>query len=375
MKHLVGNDMHKLIIGFSLCLILLGCTQENEVHEDVVWHLNPTKAQRMDVSQMVDSIFLVPLETNDSCLIKKVRGLQYKYGKFYLNNALNDIQVYDKSGNFLYGTASHIGSGPNDYVSAMSFHILDSISFELCDPVSLKVRNYMHPYGFGKTWNFSESVLPVIQYERLNEDTCVFADTDELKFYSISKNEIIKKAGEEREVQFGKVSWALHREEGYLYYSDIYPSNELYVLNEELEKDLVLLLDFGKYNFSLTDLPEDFSPSYYYSYMEEHTEYAYPFQKYISNNRYIAFFQFEKKLYVAYKSGQYGETLLFKNEPFARPQLMIPHQVQEGKIYYASEPTYLPYVVDTTLMSREDIDRMKHIDEMDNPIIVVYNLR
>ena len=70
--------MHKLIIGFSLCLILLGCTQENEVHEDVVWHLNPTKAQRMDVSQMVDSIFLVPLETNDSCLIKKVRGLQYK---------------------------------------------------------------------------------------------------------------------------------------------------------------------------------------------------------------------------------------------------------------------------------------------------------
>lgn len=367
--------MHKLIIGFSLCLILLGCTQENEVHEDVVWHLNPTKAQRMDVSQMVDSIFLVPLETNDSCLIKKVRGLQYKYGKFYLNNTLNDIQVYDKSGNFLYGTASHIGSGPNDYVSAMSFHILDSISFELCDPVSLKVRNYMHPYGFGKTWNFSESVLPVIQYERLNEDTCVFADTDELKFYSISKNEIIKKAGEEREVQFGKVSWALHREEGYLYYSDIYPSNELYVLNEELEKDLVLLLDFGKYNFSLTDLPEDFSPSYYYSYMEEHTEYAYPFQKYISNNRYIAFFQFEKKLYVAYKSGQYGETLLFKNEPFARPQLMIPHQVQEGKIYYASEPTYLPYVVDTTLMSREDIDRMKHIDEMDNPIIVVYNLR
>ena len=54
---------------------------------------------------------------------------------------------------------------------------------------------------------------------------------------------------------------------------------------------------------------------------------------------------------------------------------MIPHYVNKGKLYYACEPAYLSYVVDTTLMSREDIGKMNRVDEMDNPIIVVYNLR
>ena len=116
-------------------------------------------------------------------------------------------------------------------------------------------------------------------------------------------------------------------------------------------------------------------PAYYYAFMSEHPEFAYPFQKFISGDHYVAYFQFEGKLCVAFKKGKDGRTLLFTNEPYARSQLMIPHYVNKSKLYYASEPAYLSYVVDTTLMSREDIGKMNRVDEMDNPIIVVYNLR
>lgn len=358
-----------------LCLMLVGCAQTEEVNDHLVWRLDPVKVQRMDLKQIVDSICIVPLETNDSCLIKKVHSLEYAHGKFYVNNAQKDLQVYDGEGRFLYGTKKYLGPGPNDYVSAMSVCVLGPDSFEICDALALKVRRFVYPKGFLDSWSFSEEVLPLMQYERLNGDSCVFVGTDALKLYSRSEREIIKEYGVKHEIQFSKVSWALRKEAGILFYSDIYPANELYVLTSEGKKELAFRLDFGEHNFSLEDVSDGLDPAYYYAFMSEHPEFAYPFQKFISGDHYVAYFQFEGKLCVAFKKGKDGRTLLFTNEPYARSQLMIPHYVNKGKLYYASEPAYLSYVVDTTLMSREDIGKMNRVDEMDNPIIVVYNLR
>ena len=63
-----------------LCLMLVGCAQTEEVNDHLVWRLDPVKVQRMDLKQIVDSICIVPLETNDSCLIKKVHSLEYAHG-------------------------------------------------------------------------------------------------------------------------------------------------------------------------------------------------------------------------------------------------------------------------------------------------------
>lgn len=362
-------------VSFMDILLGQGCADDKNIDKHTVWRLNPNDTQLTDLKQIADSIYLVPLETNDSCLIKKVHSLTYMYNHFYINNNQIDIQVYDGEGNFLYGTAKHLGSGPHDYLSAMSFCVLGKDSFEVCDPISLQVCTFSYPKGLVDKWRFPEEVLPIMQYEYLNQDTCVFIDGINLKFYSRSSQKIIKELKGKHKVQFSKTSWALHKQGKSLYCSDIFPSNELYVLTEDLEKKLVLQLDFGKHNFSLMNLSGDFAPEHYYAYMDEHPEYAYPFQKFISDDRYLAYFQFEGKLCVAFKHGKDGQTFLFRNESYSRHQLMIPHHVDEGKVYYAAEPAYLPFVVDTTLMSREDIDRMNRVSEMDNPIIVVYCLR
>ena len=55
--------------------------------------------------------------------------------------------------------------------------------------------------------------------------------------------------------------------------------------SEDLDKELVLRLDFGKYNFSMENLPEGMSSKYYSEYIFTHNEYAFPYSKFIVGNK------------------------------------------------------------------------------------------
>lgn len=360
--------------------VLMGCVggERPLPQEAFLWEINPDDAQPMDLSLIIDSIWLVPLETNDSCLIKKVGCLDYKFGKFYIGNEIKGVQVYAQDGSFLYSTEDHIGGGPNDYASAMSFRALPGDTLEIYDAVSLKMRYFTPSAGFFSSLELPRDVLPSGRHVWLNGDTCMFESMfpKVLKFYSKAKGRVFDYLEDNRQKQlFLKTSEECYEVDGKIYFSATYPSNELYVLTRDAEKQLVLLLDFGRHNFSMEDVSEGLSRKYYYGYMEEHPEYVYPFQKFISKGRYLAFFQYKSNFYVAYKKGEKGKSILLRNEIRTYGQLMQPHYVRDGKLFYASEPAYLPYVVDTALMSREDITRMERVDETDNPVIVVYRMK
>lgn len=368
-----------VLIFFVISLGLMGCGDGKQpLPKDVfVWEINPDDVRPMDLSSIIDSIWLVPLETNDSCLIKNIRQLECKFGKFYVCNNVWNVQVYAQDGNFLYGTEPYAGGGPGEYTSAMAFRALPDDTLEIYDAMALKMRYFVPAEGFVSSLNLPNDVLPSGLYAWINSDTCVFASGQSgLKLYSKSKGKVLD-AWEDSWLKqpFLKTSDALYKVDGKVFFSATYPSNELFVLTANGERKLVCLLDFGSRNFSLEGIPEGLSSNYYYAYMEEHPEYVYPYQKFISNGRYLAFFSYKGDFYVAYKKGKEGETVLMRNKIREKGQLMQPHHVGDGKLYYASEPAYLPYVVDTTLMSREDIARMELVDEMDNPVIVVYRIK
>ena len=69
------------------------------------------------------------------------------------------------------------------------------------------------------------------------------------------------------------------------------------------------------------------------------------------------------------------ETTIYKNKIGGRPQFMIPHYIKGDSLFYASEPGYLPYLVDTTLMNKNEINKMGTITETDNPVIIIYKMR
>lgn len=340
--------------------------------EGVVWEIDPNEAQDTDLSEFVDSIFLVPLETLDESLIKSVTTLTYTGHKFYVNNSRSGIQVYGSNGKFLYSTEKHRGPGPNEYRMALSFNVLPNDTLEILDVLFL--RKYTYPKGVVHSSHLPHELLPIGPCIRLNEDTLIFRSGEELKYYSQSKKKILKTLKDSPKKMPLGTSDPLYQLNGKLYHSPTYPSNELYMLDENMEKKLVLQLDFGRYNFSMEDLPENYDMRSFFKDWESDDR-AYPFTKYVLDDVCIAFFQRNNDLYVAVKDKATNATKVYRNRVKARQQMMVPHYVCGDSLLHASEPFYLPYLIDTTLMRKPDIARLDSVDEMDNPIIIIYKLK
>lgn len=111
------------------------------------------------------------------------------------------------------------------------------------------------------------------------------------------------------------------------------------------------------------------------NYFSTHQEYVYPYSKYVSDDFIICSFQYDNHMYIAYKNEKNGTDVVFRNEIGKYPQFMPAQHVQGNKVFYASEPGYISYLVDTTLMNKTDINKMKHISEMDNPVIIIYTIK
>lgn len=368
-----------LILTFILGLLAASCGRQRITDNHLIWEIDPTCAIKTDLRLFIDSISLIPLSTNDNSLVKKICSIDFVNDKFYINNNRTDIQVYDSNGVFLYGTEEHIGGGPNDYISALSCNILPNDTIEILDANACKLCYYSYPQGVTSFRLIPKGILPVFQHQWLNGDTCVFSEGSTknpiLKIYSKRKNRIIEEIEDPQKSQFVKTSGTLYKVDDKLYFSAPYPSNYLYLLDWNLNKELVLQLDFGKYNFSMEEIPEDMDMKSAADYFSTHDEYVYPYEKYISDDFLLCYFQYDNQLHVAYKNKKSGIDVVFKNESGARPQLMQPHHIQGNKLFYASEPGYLPYLVDTTLMSKTDIAKMEQISEMDNPIIIIYTMK
>ena len=58
-----------------------------------------------------------------------------------------------------------------------------------------------------------------------------------------------------------------------------------------------------------------------------------------------------------------------------RKQFLPANLYKDNIFYYACEPQTLEYVVDESLMSSDDVEKMSFVCEDDNPIIVCYKLK
>ena len=358
-----------------LCAFVISCQGKRTATDDaVIWEINPNEAKETNLSEFVDSIFFVPLETLDECLIKNITSLTYANHKFYVNNSRSGIQIYDKDGKFIYSTERLRGPGPNEYRTALGLNVLRNDTLEILDVPAFSLRKYIHPEGVVHSLGLPRKLLPVESCVRLNKDTLIFITGNTLKFYSQSKKRILNTIEDSQQRELVRTSAPLYKINGKLYSSATYPSNELYVLNENMEKELVLQLDFGKKNFSIEDLPKDLNPkSFRKDWVSDGR--AYPYTKYILNNLYLAYFQINGKLYFAIKDKTTNATKVYKNRTKAHSQMMIPHYVSGDSLFYASEPDYLPYLIDTTLMRKCDIARLDSVNETDNPIVIIYKLK
>lgn len=371
----------KLNVYFlSLVLLILNscndCSKSTAPMTRVSFDLS--RAKQMNLSEFVDSISLVLLETNDYSLLKSVQALNVTDSLFIVEDK-GVMLSFNKRGDFLFSTCSLQGEGPHDYYSGMDFTLLPEGNIEVFDAVRCKLLSYNKEFQYVSTYKLPKDILPVSGYLYLSDDYRLFINKNELKLFSVSENKIVDMYEELGIPHFnifnkngfqvkGNSIFVSTKHQNYYY--------ELIVDKKKLELRAICEFDFGdEANLDLADFPKGKDERFYLKYFDNNPRKSYVTDKYVDDERNMCFFIYDNKSYFAYQNRRMGINQVYYNEISTQEQFMPANFYKNGVFYYVSEPLYLQFLVDKSLMSLEDINKIELIREDDNPVIICYKLK
>ena len=131
--------MKKTILIGALALALGACSEQLKENSNVI-QVDIENAQPMNLADFVESIQLVPLETTDESLIKRIDRMVIQDGKVYIQNDRLDVLVFDTNGKFLLRTAKRLGQGPDDYFRMTSMDVTDDGLISIYE--GFRIREY-----------------------------------------------------------------------------------------------------------------------------------------------------------------------------------------------------------------------------------------
>ena len=82
--------MKKTILIGAMALALSACSEQPKENSNVI-QVDIENAQPMNLADFVESIQLVPLETTDESLIKRIDRMVIQDGKVYIQNDWLDV--------------------------------------------------------------------------------------------------------------------------------------------------------------------------------------------------------------------------------------------------------------------------------------------
>lgn len=368
-----------LLPCFYLLMFTMFTSCKHQNHEaKYIRHFELDTSCPMDLSGFVDSIFITPLATNDSSLIKNVCRLSITDNHFYVNDNLVKVLSFDPKGTFSFSTEKARGNGPDEYDSCFDFNVQANGHIEIFDALKHKILEYDSECCMKRSSTLPDALFPAIHVCKASEDMYIFEDITSLKFYSLAHREIVNTVSLSIPEGLSKITKnaGIQRMNGNLYYSSPKPDHVLYSI-DLATMNLVphYLFDFGTKNFHATDLPQDQDLRFYQDYVMNRTDKAFVADKLVTTNWQLCFVIYNQKMHVALHDDRTGHSLVYHNQAGIKPQLMVPHLCQEDKLYYVCEPNHLDYVIDPHLMSDEDKEKLTKIHEDDNPILVCYKLK
>lgn len=122
------------ILSLTLCALFVSCTRtssDNATNGIPIVSISCEKNQVLNLSEFADSIEIIPLETNDDCLIGWIHRIVSTDDRYYLSSAVSydteKLFVFDKKGKFI-GQIGKEGEGPEEYLGMNDFALVnDSI--------------------------------------------------------------------------------------------------------------------------------------------------------------------------------------------------------------------------------------------------------
>ncbi|ALO15366.1 hypothetical protein L21SP5_01724 [Salinivirga cyanobacteriivorans] len=115
--------MERIIGIFLLVLFLTSCKKETSKHPSVFIDFQTKESKFFTLNELTSYLKLIPLETNDSALIKRLKKIQTFKNKIYiLDSGFDNVYVFNESGNFERKIGKR-GHGPGEYVDIGDFEL------------------------------------------------------------------------------------------------------------------------------------------------------------------------------------------------------------------------------------------------------------
>ena len=378
---------NKFIVYLILFLSITGCSQNNNENYPLI-NLNPDVAKKLNFKDWCTQIKLVPLETNSNSVIADCHKImKYNNRYFILDVDQRAVFAFNKSGKYLFSTKNFQGKGPNEYISLTDFNInYLNKKLEILDPPDYKIKIYDLNGKYNRHISLSQELLPLESFKALSKDIYLFytkstqRKNGNILFYSIKKNKIVQKVGELPKKAYilpTTMRIPFHNIGNKIHFNYTFPSNSIYCINQrKLNMEKLVEFDFGKYNFTLEDLPNNRKKDYYQSFVSiDNEEYAFVFNIIENETNIFIHFYLKKKIYIARYEKSTKKTLIQYMEFGSLGQLPPPNLVDNNYLYYVCEPGYVKYYLSDELLDTDSKQNLSDLNIDDNPVIIKYKLQ
>jgi len=160
------NKICSVIFLLFLIALLFSCGSGPDKEEQVYVRIliEYRKASSIKLSEFVESIGVVPLETTEDNLIGEVGRIVFIDNEYYIkstNGRQNaKIFVFNTGGNFLF-KIDHRGVGPGEYIEMMDFQILQDSLLMTVSNGDYKTNLYNLQGNFIKQLNFRYNIAEI----------------------------------------------------------------------------------------------------------------------------------------------------------------------------------------------------------------------
>lgn len=115
--------MKKIFLIVGILMLLVGCSGRSADSNECI--IVGTRTVPYDVEQLSSTLShfdLIPLETNDSCLISDIDVIKKRNNKYYIQSGRKYLHVFDENGKFLR-KIGNIGEGEGEYPILSDFDV------------------------------------------------------------------------------------------------------------------------------------------------------------------------------------------------------------------------------------------------------------
>ena len=241
---------HAWVYYVVMMLVLSACGQVKDGAEYLSKVSEVKEYEDGKLSSILESFDVVPLETDDDCLIGRVTSVKKRGGRYFVMSDMKNLHVFDADGHFLF-KVSNEGQGPGEYSRLCDFeaddrniYLLDSKKMHLFDSNGKYLRT-MPLEPSPRTIRLVEGGFLAFMDETVDENILAFLDKEGKVLQTALKDE-------ESVRLIRWTAWPEWKEGCYVYHASY--SKNLYVFDED--KQVFRTLD-------VTDHPDALSVDEY----------------------------------------------------------------------------------------------------------------